>query len=481
MSALSAENITDRLAFLVEFLDLPAATGDPDAQWEFFQLQHLNNPSLLAIERKARQVGWSWLTAAEAVADAYLTPRQPNIFISFNLEEAKEKIRYANAVIEALDAEVRPKLIIDNQFELELENGSRLISHPCRPARGKARANYYLDEFAHYPKDREIYTSVVPGLSKGGRLRIGSSPLGASGVFWEIAEQKMRAYPGYTRGYTPWWHVGSLCRDVEGARQLAPHMLTEERVRLFGSPRLIQIFENLPLEDFQQEYECAWLDEASAWISWDEIKRNQILAQAGQLWYRQANSVEGAMQVLDEIACAANEKQIEDALTAGMDVGRHKNLTEIVLLGKTTTAQLPFRCGISLASVEFEDQKAVVSRMLDRLPVTQLLIDRNGLGMELAERLGQTHGSRAQGVDFTNATKELWAVELKVKMQRGEIPLPLDRELSYQIHSIKKKISAAKNAVFDTERNEKHHADKFWALALAVWAARVGMSGQLFF
>ena len=24
---------------------------------------------------------------------------------------------------------------------------------------------------------------------------------------------------------------------------------------------------------------------------------------------------------------------------------------------------------------------------------------------------------------------------------------------------------------FDTERNEKHHADKFWAWALAVWAA----------
>ena len=32
-------------------------------------------------------------------------------------------------------------------------------------------------------------------------------------------------------------------------------------------------------------------------------------------------------------------------------------------------------------------------------------------------------------------------------------------------------VTAAKNVVFDTAANEKHHADKFWSLALAVWAA----------
>ena len=92
--------------------------------------------------------------------------------------------------------------------------------------------------------------------------------------------------------------------------------------------------------------------------------------------------------------------------------------------------------------------------------------------MQLAEDLGKAHGARAEGVDFTNASKELWSVDLKVRMQRGQVPLPLERDLSYQIHSIKKKITAAKNAVFDTEGNEKHHADKYWALALAVWGAQ---------
>jgi len=33
-------------------------------------------------------------------------------------------------------------------------------------------------------------------------------------------------------------------------------------------------------------------------------------------------------------------------------------------------------------------------------------------------------------------------------------------------------ITPAKNVVFDTSANEKHHADKFWSLALGLWAAR---------
>ncbi len=57
-------------------------------------------------------------------------------------------------------------------------------------------------------------------------------------------------------------------------------------------------------------------------------------------------------------------------------------------------------------------------------------------------------------------------------MQKRKVPLPIDRDMAYQIHSIKRLVTPSKNLVFDTERNEKHHADKFWALALALNAAK---------
>ncbi|MBN1535209.1 MAG: terminase family protein [Anaerolineales bacterium] len=460
-----------RLWFISKYLNLPEATGDPDARLQPFQIEQLNDQSQFTIDNKARQVGWSWTAAAGACADSILEKRSTNIFVSINLDEAREKIRYAKYIIEALHEDVRPRLIIDNQTELEIDNGSRLISHPCRPVRGKARANVYLDEFAHYPKDREIYTSAIPATTRGGCIRIGSSPLGAGGMFWEIFAEKIQPFPGYLRRSIPWWVVEGLCKDIKMAKMVAPSMLTEERVRHFGTPRLIQIYENMVESDFQQEYELAWLDESIAWISWEEIKRNQIDAQEEKLWYRQAKGIDAAMAMIEEIGIAVKEGKIENAFAVGMDIGRHKNLSEIIGLGKGTTPSLPYRFGISLENAEFDDQKAVLTKLLDVLPVTKMLIDQTGLGMQLAEDMQKASFGRAEGITFTNPNKELWSVELKVRMQRGQVPLPLERELSYQIHSIKKKITAAKNSVFDTEGNEKHHADKYWALALAVWAS----------
>jgi phage FluMu gp28-like protein len=460
------------LTFLVNYLNLPEAVGDPAVSWETFQLLHLNNTSLLSIGLKSRQVGWSWLAAAESVASGCLYPRTPHIFVSINQDEAAEKIRYAKTIIEALDAEVRPKLVKDNAYELEFQNGSRLISHPCKPPRGKARAKVYLDEFAHYPNDGEIYQAALPILSKGGYIRIGSSPLGARGKFWEIFTEATRTYPGYVRYAIPWWSVRAFCKDVKQALIEAPGMSTEERVGKFGTTRLRQIFENSILDDFLQEYECAWLDEAVSWIDWELIKRNQQAAADGRLWYLRAKSVDDALHKINVLAEEIIHARIEPVLVGGMDIGRKHDTTEIILLGKSAWSDnLPYRFHVSLDRVEFDAQESVVSRMLDVLPISSFLIDQNGIGLQIAENMSKRHPA-AQGVTFSNATKELWAVEAKLRFQRGQIPIPLERDLMYQIHSLRKKITAAKNIVFDVAESEKHHADMFWALALALWAGK---------
>ena len=54
--------------------------------------------------------------------------------------------------------------------------------------------------------------------------------------------------------------------------------------------------------------------------------------------------------------------------------------------------------------------------------------------------------------------------------------LPADRELQAQIHSIRKITTAAKHSRFDCDANEKHHADKYWAFALAEHAVDTGQS-----
>lgn len=447
---------TLKAQFTVEFLDLPAAAQIDDAAWEAFQIQFLNNSRRFGIDTKARQIAWSFTAALDAVVDSILNEGTPHIFVSINQDEAKEKVRYARNIVEALDEPVRPRLVRDSQTEIEFDNGSRLISHPCRPPRGKPRARIYLDEMAHYAAgmDREVYRAALPATVKGdGYVRIGSSPMGASGLFWEIFTETLRGYPGYLRRMIPWWYVRALCKDVPMAVQIAPEMVTEERVRAFGTPALVEIFENMFLEDFQQEYECSWIDEATSWITWDVIKRNQDL---GLLWWH-ARSVDEALGMIPLIQQAIDQGTIESALAGGVDVGRKRNLTEFIAVGKTTTGRLPIRFMVSLSRVEYDDQQRCFVEIVNRLPFTKVLVDQNGIGAQLAENLARITGRRAEGVDFTNPNKELWAVESRIQAERGNTPLPLDRDLAYQIHAIKKKVTAAKNAVFDNERNEKHH------------------------
>ncbi len=461
-------------AEFLEFIDLAAAAGPEAISWEPFQIGFLNNRTRWGIDVKARQIAWSFTAALDAVIDGILVPDTPHIFVSINLDEAKEKVRYARAIVEAIDRPVRPRLVRDSLVELEFANGSRLISHPCRPPRGKPRARIYLDEMAHYPEgmDREIYRAALPATTKGdGYMRIGSSPLGARGLFWEIATESLRRYPGYGghRRYIPWWQVKALCKDTRLAARVAPAMLTEERVRTFGAPALLEIFENMFLDDFQQEYECAWVDEASSWIPWELIQRAQRLFEEGDLQWWHAKSIDEALQMAHEIRQAQKAGRVELALAGGIDVGRKHDLTEMMVVGKGTTGQLPLRFSISLDRVPYDDQERCFEEIITRLPFTQVLIDQNGIGAQLAENLSRT--GKAQGVDFTNASKEVWAVEARLQFERGNVPIPLDRDLAYQIHSIKKRVTAAKHNVFDTESNEKHHADKFWALALALNAA----------
>jgi phage FluMu gp28-like protein len=466
--------LSERCNFLVDNLDLVEASGVEDARWEYFQLAHLSDDSTFRIEDKSRQIAWSFLVAAEAIANAVLYGTS-SMFQSMNQDEAKEKIIYANRIYESLRIGGLAKLTRSNQLEIAFDNGARIISSPGTPQRGKAQFWVYLDEWAHQKHDRANYTASLPIISKGGVIRGGSSPLGASGIFWEIFTESLRKYPGYTRKRTPWWEIYAFSTNVREARKKAPAMPTAQRVEVYGNERIQAIFANMPLEDFQQEYECDFVDETTAWITWDEIKDAQdpgllcrLVESVGTLDPRVAEAIE-------ETRRDVGWGKLEQVFAAGVDIGRTRNTTEIYLIGLSPTNTFPLRLAITLDNMEFDDQLTVMSLLLRVLPIVSMLIDQNGIGRNLAENLVDLFPSKVQPMDFTNATKTLWATDAKMLIQQHKTPLPADRDLAYQIHSIKRIVTASRNLVFDTERNEKHHADKFWAWALGLAGAKDAM------
>ena len=106
-------------------------------------------------------------------------------------------------------------------------------------------------------------------------------------------------------------------------------------------------------------------------------------------------------------------------------------------------------------------------RLLNRLPVARLSIDRSGIGMHLAETLA-TEYPQVVPENFTNESKERWATDMKILLQRRDIVLPKQRDLVAQIHSIKRRVLPSGKVSFDAERTGRGgHADRFWAIALA--------------
>lgn len=478
--------LSERAQFLVDNLDLPAATGIADARFEHFQLSLWSDDGTFRIENKSRQIAWSFALAADFTADAVLAARD-GIFVSINLEEAKEKIRYAKAIYENLRIGGLPKIVRDNALGLELSNGARLNSLPSKPVRGRAKANVGLDEFAHAQRDRQIYAGSLPVISKGGRLRIGSSPMGASGVFWEVFTDDRGKYSGYKRNTTPWWHVYSFCTNVRQARRLAKAMPTAQRVELFGNERIKAIYSNMALEDFQTEYECAFVDEQTAFITWDEIKDVQLVDLVCPTVTAKGSITPEVWEAIKAWRKAAREGHAEQVFALGIDIGRTRNTTEITAVGLSDLGLMPMRLGISLDNLKFDDQIEVISNVMSMSnQVVLCFVDETGIGKQLAEKLAELHPGRVEPKTFTNASKNLWATGMKLVIQQKKTFLPVDKELAYQIHSIKKIVSTSKMIQYDTAKAEKHHADKFWALALAYAAGAeaavfdLGVLGEVF-
>lgn len=449
-------------------------------EWGFAEALFRKNGELLRLEpyqraflqsrspyrwcAKSRQVGFSFVFAVEALARCHLRPQFTAVLVSYNLEDAKEKIEVARQLYFEMPWQFRKKLITDSKTELVFEalgrrpGRSRIVSAPSKAPRGKG-GHVYLDELAHYQDARAVYGGSTASISRvrGGQLSAASTPLGRQGIFWEIHGQENRAYPHHWRQEVPWWICSSFSTETRLAAHEAPHLTTEQRVERFATEQLRAQFEALELSEFQQEFECSFVAESIAFFPYE-----LVLA-----------------CVNDDLALAPDWTDIgelDGRLVAGFDVGRRTDRSELALFeqrGERFTC-LALR---SFVDVPFATQEAEVRRMLELLPIARLSIDSGGIGMHLAENLARDYPQVVRE-KFSAESKERWATDLKLLMQRRLVELPRDRDLIRQLHSIERHAGAAGRVAIDAPSTRRGHADRFWAVALACQKERAAVAGR---
>ncbi|MDR2484977.1 MAG: hypothetical protein LBD55_06250 [Treponema sp.] len=414
----------ERLAYCDAFVKYNGSPLELD-RWQELYIQ---DTSPFSIILKGRREGFSFATALKGIVKANDPDRTDYTrqYVSYNMEDAVEKIRAAKMLYDSIPIGHKKILITDNKTSLEFldinkKTTSRLISIPCRPPRGRG-GDIVLDEFAIYMKNasRTIYTAALPVISRGGAMEIGSTPLGLLGMFAEIWHDKKRFFK-FTRFNVPWWQSSALCTDVEGAREAGvKDMDTQTRVERFGQEPLRNAFDAMFLEDFQQEYECTFVDGSESYIPLDLIYANtpgrneESWEQMGEVVTKNGKE-EKDLEVhvfseADALRAGYSPKE-HGRLYIGYDVARRRDAAVIFVIGEMPDGKKKSIAEIVMINKDFEFQRDQFRKIMSIGAVVRACIDQTQIGEMITEWLQKEYtAARIEGVMFNIQSKEEMAM-----------------------------------------------------------------------
>jgi phage FluMu gp28-like protein len=208
-------------------------------------------------------------------------------------------------------------------------------------------------------------------------------------------------------------------------------------------------------ESFQEEFCCQPSDDNSAFLSYDLIQSCEY--QPDEPW---------------QSAVGTDRRAVHSKFYVGVDLGRDHDLTVIWVVEKIGDVRFT-RQVITLDRQTFEAQEAALYELLRNPAVKRCCIDQTGMGRQFAERAQRKFGKyRVEGVSFTAAVKESLAYPVRAAFEDRTVRVPNDNNIRADLRSVRKESTASGNIRFTGERTPNGHADRFWALALALHAAK---------
>jgi phage FluMu gp28-like protein len=456
-----------------------------------YQQRWVQDDSRLKIGMMTRQGGKSFGTSLEAVIDCF-KHKTTWVFLSAGERQSKELMAKAAMHAKAMNLtilEVSDTFKDENdvrteykQLEIIFPNGSRIIGLPANPATARGHsANILLDEFALHKDSRAIWTALYPSITRGYKIRVISTPLGKKNKFYELwTGLTLQIWDG--REYR---HVGE--RGGWSKHKITIYDAVAMGLELYDedfNPTTDPEYLRLGLADdeaWHQEYLCEFIDETTAWLPYDLIETvedvridvtpawlEQLIAEA-VAYHDQWKTFERP-PVSFEAAHILDKAMIAGDLYAGFDVARTRDLS-LIWLDEMVNDVARCRGVANLTKQPFGVQKLVLFAILKHPKMRRCCIDKTGIGANLAEDAETMFGSRAEGVTFTNASKEALAVGIKKSFQDRKDAIPTDTTIRLSFHTVKKIATPTGNFRFDADRDETiGHADHFWAKALAVEA-----------
>lgn len=425
-----------------------------------YQKKWLEDKSRIKIWEKSRRIGATYVQAYEDVRDALFLKIRGKVcdvwFSSADITAAKEYIMYCSHWAQVYNAAVKVlgEIVVDEDkgvkaLSIEFKNGARINALSSNPTQFRSKGGkVILDEFAHHSDAQAMWTAAsASALVWGYPIRILSTHNGISKFYQFIKKIE--------KSELDWSHYKTTILDAVN-NGLADKVFDKTLTKKEREDWINFIRKNAGDEfTWQQEYMCVAVDESTAFLSYNTIT-----------------------SCYDNVVKSMNDCSGE--LYLGWDIARKKDISVIIVLEKLGSV-FYLRKLKELRGLKYRYQKRLFYSLLSHPNVKRACIDATGIGNQLAEDAQLDFGRyKVEPVMFTAAVKEELAYTLRRTFEDKEIRIPTNDKLTDDLHSVKKITTSSGNVRFDVEASGTDgHADRFWALALAVHAAIIKKGGML--
>jgi len=353
---------------------------------------------------------------------------------------------------------------------IRLGNGSRILAESPVPEtiRGHTAKVIYLMEANFIRDGMDLYTAVLFTLNTtDGYLIAESTPWNTDSVF-----HRMFHDPAYSQFST---HKVVYTEALPPHGPLSPEIVAMIERQLAGNP-----------SRWKREMLCEWPEDLDVWLPTSLI----TLAQDSSLAYVDATA------------------QIRGEFYIGADFGKHADHSVVAAVERIHGHLYLRHCHQFNLETSYGAVIGYIKRLRDNWrSVLVIYADNTGVGEYIVEDMERGGLRNVTGVNFTVPTKEAMATALKEQMRQAECPtcgwsghvetregewrttcpqgceseegnpaslrprlhIPFDADLFHELNVERYELGKTGKILFN--HPEGTHDDRFWALALAVYAA----------
>lgn len=409
-----------------------------------YQIRWIQDNSRIKIMEKSRQIGLSWSTAYKTVRHAACFPNTYYWICSRDTFQAQLFLEDCKSFANILNKSFEEKMILQgnsSRSSLLLNNGSALFvlsSH--KNAQAGKHGSRILDEFALHENPEELYNISYPGITWGGQLEIISTHRGAHNFFNRLIEE-------IRNGNNPKHislHRVTLTDALEQGflKKLKTKLPADDPRQAMDESDYYNFIKSscATEKSFLQEYMCQPVDDDNAFLTFENL--DGCFYEHNTAW----------------------QQCTQGPCFMGVDLARTQDLSVFAIFEKYNDIYF-LRTLKCLKNARFDEQEALFEQLFNTYPIQHACIDQTGIGCQFLERAQIHFGTHCiTGIQFTTKTKENLAYNLKTHLERNALRIPRDEPLIQDLLSLKINEKSQLNAQHSTHG----HADRFWAIALAI-------------